>query len=614
MQAHSHISIFAVTTAFFLSVITTVSLSADQNERNQRPASSIVSQTTYRTFLINNVFAYFANNGDGLYNPFSENHEGFEFYKGQGKHIFYEEGLLWGGYHGGRAIPKVGGSSYRHALQPGPIVTSGTVSSPPIGASDTTGDRYRIYRVRPDIGPLISFASVQATLQAEETAYLSRYEAVTSEEIFNQYIKDWNEWPASLGAPFAYGKDSLGIQRTGGPYNPRFDIPGMPDAQQTLWYVANDLDSTLTSSLAGCPPIGLEVQHTIWGYTRNMGALTSTIFERTLLINRSGSPVDSMYFAQFSDPDLGNAGDDYVGCDTTRDLGYVYNSKSPDYGFGTSIPAAGFVLLQGPCVPSTGSVAAFGLGRRNDRKNLPMTSFMGFSNALVGWNVPTSGTNGDVQWYNFMKGLTKFGTPMIDPNTNRRIRFYCPGEPQTAGTGWVDGMFGLSVSDRQMALCSGPFTLANGDTQEVVVACVAGLGFDRLQSVSVLRNYATKLKEFWNDLTGIGTTTGFSHQPGIIPTSYALYQNYPNPFNPTTTIRFTIAGVVALSGREGPATKVRLAVYDLLGRLVAVLVDEDKKPGSYQVLFSGAGLSSGIYVYRLTAGEYSTSRKMLLVG
>jgi hypothetical protein len=101
--------------------------------------------------------------------------------------------------------------------------------------------------------------------------------------------------------------------------------------------------------------------------------------------------------------------------------------------------------------------------------------------------------------------------------------------------------------------------------------------------------------------------------PQTQPESFTLEQNYPNPFNPTTTIRFTIAGVVALSGSEGPATMVRLAVYDLLGREVAVLLDEQKAPGRYQVEFDGAKLSSGVYIYRLTGGNYVESKRMIVL-
>ena len=105
----------------------------------------------------------------------------------------------------------------------------------------------------------------------------------------------------------------------------------------------------------------------------------------------------------------------------------------------------------------------------------------------------------------------------------------------------------------------------------------------------------------------------------LLPLRTQLMQNYPNPFNPTTTIRITIAGVVApsgasLSGVEGPASSsVRLAVYDLLGREVAILVNESKAPGSYEVKWDATGLASGVYMYRLTAGDFVESRTMLLL-
>ena len=110
-----------------------------------------------------------------------------------------------------------------------------------------------------------------------------------------------------------------------------------------------------------------------------------------------------------------------------------------------------------------------------------------------------------------------------------------------------------------------------------------------------------------------------SPQEQAIPTRFSLSQNYPNPFNPATTIGYTIGGVAALSGAhlsgvEGRAvTNVRLVVYDILGREVAVLVNEPRMPGSYEVNFNGAGLSSGVYIYRMSAGNFRQCRRMLLV-
>src|SRR5512140_1287869 len=93
-----------------------------------------------------------------------------------------------------------------------------------------------------------------------------------------------------------------------------------------------------------------------------------------------------------------------------------------------------------------------------------------------------------------------------------------------------------------------------------------------------------------------------------LPTTYDLSQNYPNPFNPLTIIKYTIAGA---GGQDPGASNTRLVVYDLLGREVATLVNERKAAGKYEVSFDASGLASGVYVYRLTAGSFVQSRKMI---
>lgn len=96
----------------------------------------------------------------------------------------------------------------------------------------------------------------------------------------------------------------------------------------------------------------------------------------------------------------------------------------------------------------------------------------------------------------------------------------------------------------------------------------------------------------------------------VEPVTMMLQQNFPNPFNPSTTIEYTIAG----TGHEAPGTRwVRLAVYDLLGREVAVLVDEPGTPGFYSVAFNAEGLASGVYLCRFTAGAFHDVKKMVMV-
>jgi|GEM_PF-1530663 len=87
------------------------------------------------------------------------------------------------------------------------------------------------------------------------------------------------------------------------------------------------------------------------------------------------------------------------------------------------------------------------------------------------------------------------------------------------------------------------------------------------------------------------------------PTAYSLAQNYPNPFNPTTTFEFKLP----------QAGQARLAVYDLNGRLISTVVDGYRAEGVHKVTFDGTGLASGIYLYRLAAGDFTASGKMMLL-
>jgi hypothetical protein len=146
-----------------------------------------------------------------------------------------------------------------------------------------------------------------------------------------------------------------------------------------------------------------------------------------------------------------------------------------------------------------------------------------------------------------------------------------------------------------MLLVLGPDTPVNtvdGSTRlQIDIAPTVGqlLGFATPNATGAVLTSAIK-----TDVAGMESS---------LPGSVELHQNYPNPFNPTSEIRYQVAG----SGH------VRLAVFDLLGREVALLVDEARAPGSYAVRFSGDGLSSGTYFYRLTAGENVRTRRMLLL-
>jgi ligand-binding sensor domain-containing protein len=92
-------------------------------------------------------------------------------------------------------------------------------------------------------------------------------------------------------------------------------------------------------------------------------------------------------------------------------------------------------------------------------------------------------------------------------------------------------------------------------------------------------------------------------EKGRVPSSFSLFQNYPNPFNPTTVINYQLS----------VNSEVTLKIYDVLGRLVNTLIEERQTAGARSVAFNASNLSSGIYFYRLAAGSYVETKKMILI-
>jgi hypothetical protein len=102
---------------------------------------------------------------------------------------------------------------------------------------------------------------------------------------------------------------------------------------------------------------------------------------------------------------------------------------------------------------------------------------------------------------------------------------------------------------------------------------------------------------------------GITGNENIIPDGFILYQNYPNPFNPSTKIKFSVPSV----GQSHVFDEVKLKVYDIRGREIAILIDKQLKPGTYETEWNGSKYSSGIYFYFLQAGDFFEAGKMVLI-
>jgi len=289
---------------------------------------------------------------------------------------------------------------------------------------------------------------------------------------------DFSEWPFAHGAPAdtaAPGYD---------PADPATWVPQII-GDQTLWSVYNDADPINHTNNAGKTlPLGVEVQQTVFGFDRTE-PLGNMIFVKYLFINKGQNTLDSTYVSMWSDPDLGGATDDLVGCDTLLSLGYCYNADHADEDYGENQPAVGFDFFQGPIVPSEGDTAHVSGRAIPGYRNLGMVSFNKYINGTDPKN--------NIQTYNYMRGLDINGDPVVDPTTGQQTRYQVPGDPVT-GTGWLDE----NENDRRLMLSSGPFTMAPGDTQEVVVGILIAQGVNRLDSVRLLKEYDGQAQEVFD--------------------------------------------------------------------------------------------------------------------
>jgi Secretion system C-terminal sorting domain len=140
---------------------------------------------------------------------------------------------------------------------------------------------------------------------------------------------------------------------------------------------------------------------------------------------------------------------------------------------------------------------------------------------------------------------------------------------------------------------------------EYVVLC-SDKGFITTGTISPLILTNGGIANIWATKTdSIGNThfVNVISNSTFIPESYSLQQNYPNPFNPTTVIRYSLSENSFIS----------LKVYDILGKEVATLVNEKQNAGTYSFEFNGSNLSSGIYFYKIEAGDFRETKRMVLI-
>jgi hypothetical protein len=311
------------------------------------------------------------------------------------------------------------------------------------------------------------------------------------------------------------------------------------------------------------------------------------IYLKYKLINKGDRVLKDVFASLWSDPDLGSAGDDLTGCDTLENRWYFYNEADNDPLYGSSVPAIGFKLIEGPIVPSAGDTAMVDGLTLADYKNQPMYSF----NMFIGGNDPDDFR--ESYWYMWGLRAKESGAPPLTYEGDT-VRHIFSGDPVT-GTGWLD----RASDDRRMMASFGPFDFRPGDTQQVVIKMAVGQGEDRLSSITSMR----EILEYEPSVTGVD-----DDGTAMLPERFEVAQNYPNPFNPTTTISYSLP----------VRTEVEIAIFNILGRKVTTISEGVQPAGDHSVIWSGKddsgnAVATGVYFYRVSAGDNVTTKKMLLL-
>lgn len=253
-----------------------------------------------------------------------------------------------------------------------------------------------------------------------------------------------------------------------------------------------------------------------------------------------------------------------------------------------------------------------------------------FIDANTGWSVggPSSPkiiktTNGGDNWF---LQTTTVNTPLYsvmfaDANTGWAVAGYLGGETiiktTNGGTNWLSQTSGDTRYLRDCYVLSAAKAFAVGQGGKLIMTTNGGDNWAVQNTGSTIELWSI---DFVNDTVGyaigdnvvLKTTNGgvlFVNQTsGELPQKFMLMQNYPNPFNPNTAIRFQIPPVGAQY-----IEPVLLRIYDMLGREVTTLVNEQLKPGKYEVAWDASSEPSGAYLYQLNAGNYSMTRRMILL-
>jgi len=385
---------------------------------------------------------------------------GYEVPKGEGKHSIYA-GALWIGALDDDNNLKLAAQTYRQRGEdfwPGPLDDDGKTTA---GVCDEY-DRF------------------WSITKKEVDAFAEDFADGTIDSTLSENLNSW-------AGPFV-DADGNNV------YNPlKGDYPQI-NGDEAVWYVINDKGNEHTAT-TGSVAMGLEIQTLVYGF--NTDELKYITFSDYTLINRSSENLKKAYLGTWLDPDLGNYKDDFVGCDTLRNLGICYNGDELDedydsstLGYGENPPFIGIQILNGI--------------QTSSGKKLGMSGFVFYNNS----DDPVQSDPDDAQeHYNYLIGKWKDGTPItyggngFNEGSTDEVPFMFPSDPSDA-EGWSECAENIKPDDRRFLMATGPFDMQPGVakkmTQSVLWVRPEGAFDEGCPSFKSIQNLADEILLFYD--------------------------------------------------------------------------------------------------------------------
>ncbi|MCE1164809.1 MAG: T9SS type A sorting domain-containing protein [Bacteroidetes bacterium] len=476
-------------TAFFLFIVYGIYAKPDIKFMRYNPQGIFPSviQEQIR-FDANNIDTWIQNTGIFDQDIRTNNTPGMMWPKGSNRFVNFTSGLTIGTYV--ENVLRLASCSYKGEYEPGYINISGGVPTP------VTNTGFKLYKVT--------------------------YDDSTSQDYVNWGLM------VPYGAPYV-------DRNNNGQYDAGIDRPGIMNAAQTVFICMTDgFPETHNQSegfSGGTTPIFAETHLTAWAYRENVptGAyLPDVQFLSYEIINKSTKNWNNTVIGIVGDPDLGDANDDYIGCDSSLNLGYCYNSDNMDGtgnppSYGANPPAFGMNYLLTPLYYTgnmNDSVVYYtppGSAKRKVKKGYKesgMTSFVYFTGSGSGEITCEQDPSTPIEAYRFISGIKKDGSSWFHPITKQRTKKVYTGNPET-GVGWTE--FGSLAriknciggdtvtaypsppGDRKFVIntCPSNFTVNAGDTVRLIFSQMVARGTNNLNAVTRLKRLCETVKNIF---------------------------------------------------------------------------------------------------------------------